>query len=124
MCMDDMFEKLPKNAYYAFNCLSRMEYGHVLKEMKLIIDEITFGIYVKNDGSIAEAVIEWILLNNEPVPQIRTFDDGLRIAYSEQFISAVKKLIPLGSFTPEQASRALIESGFTDESHNPLTPKD
>ena len=44
-------------------------------------NEIMIGEYHKDGGCISEMKIEWIFLNNKPVPQFQVFDDAWRTLY-------------------------------------------
>lgn len=110
--------ELPENAYYGFSCFSRMDYRDTLRGE--LIDEIVFGIYVRNDGCISEAAIGWEDLDGKPVLYVKAFDDGLQAAYSQKFLAVVRAIRQSDALTPEEVSKLLICEGFEDCSDDPL----
>lgn len=108
-----------KDAYYGFTHFSRMEYSDIPKDDSFI-DEITFGLYVRNDGCISEASIVWENLMGKPVFYVRSFGDGLKATFSQKFISIVNELKLQEYYSPEEVARLLIAEGFEDDSDRPL----
>lgn len=47
---------------------------------KSFIDEIVFGLYVRDSGCISETTIVWKNLMGKPVFYIRSFGDGLKVS--------------------------------------------
>jgi len=105
--------------YYGFTHFQRMKYKDIPRSE--FIDEVTFGIYARSGGALSEASVQWTHLGGELVPCIRVFDDGIKAAFSKQFMAVVDKLRNAGCFTPEQLSLLLIEQGFEDNSDTPLS---
>ncbi len=112
-------EKISDDAYFGFTHFSRMEYGD-LKMPTEFIDEITFGLYVRNDGCISEATIRWEYLSGKPVYHIGIYDDGLKAAFSQKFLAVAAQLKNDGYLSPEEICRILIAEGFEDNSSKPL----
>lgn len=115
----DFSLELPENAYYGFTCFSRMDYRDIPRAD--IIDEIVFGIYVRNDGCISEAIIGWEELGGKPVLYVHAYDDGLQAAYSQKFLAVVRAIRESDARTPKDVSRLLICEGFEDCSDEPLS---
>ena len=115
----DLSLELPENAYYGFTCFSRMSYRDIPRAD--IIDEIVFGIYVRNDGCISEATIGWEKLGGKPVLYVKAYDDGLQAAYSQKFLAVVRAIRESDALTPKDVSRLLICEGFEDCSDEPLS---
>ncbi len=116
-------EKLPENTYYGFTHFSRMNYSNLPRE-RGFIDEITFGLYVRDEGCISEASIHWEYLSGKPVYYIRVFDDGLKAAFSQKFLAVAEELKYDGYLAPEQVAGFLVSEGFEDRSDRPLKEKD
>lgn len=108
-----------KDTYYGFTHFSRMSYSDNPKDNSFI-DEITFGLYVRNDGCVSEATIVWEYLMGKPVFYVRSFGDGLKAAFSQKFISIVNELKSQEYYSPEEVARLLINEGFEDDSDRPL----
>lgn len=110
--------ELNKDVYYGFTHFNRMSYSNIVHpEFK---DEITFGLYVRNDGCISEASVRWEHLDGRYVPAFHIFEDGIRAAFSTKFLTVVDELRYMGDFTPVQLAEILIEQGFEDHSDKPL----
>ena len=108
-----------QKTYYGFIQQSRMNYGEV--PYGKVIDEITFGIYVENDGCISEAAFVWEKFGDGLTPYLRVFCDGITIAYSDNFKSLVNEIRDKDSITPNQIVELLLRHGFKDISDKPLT---
>lgn len=117
-------EKIPKKEsndeyYFGFTHFQRMEYRDIPHSE--FVDEITFGIYARSGGCLSEASVQWTHLDGRIVPFIRVFEDGIKAAFSKQFLAVVDKLRNMGDFTPKQLSEVLIEQGYEDNSDIPLS---
>jgi len=114
----DLSLSLPEGAYYGFTCYSRMHYRAAVQIDML--DEITFGIYVRGEGCVSEATIGWKRVGAAPTFFVRAYSDGLQAAYSQKFQAVVNELKIDEHFTPEEVSNYLISEGFEDCSDEPL----
>lgn len=112
--------ELSEDIYYGFTHFSRMSFSNIPHSD--FEDEITFGLYVRNDGCISEASVRWELLDGKLVPAFRIFEDGIKAAFSSKFLAVVDKLRYMGDFTPVQLAELLITQGFEDHSNEPLSP--
>lgn len=104
------------NTYYGFVQNSRMNNSYV--PCGKCIDKIVFGIYIENEGCISEATMIW---ENEIIPYLRIFCDGLLAAYSDKFMGIINELKGHDNIAPNEFSEMLIKHGFRDNSDKFLT---
>lgn len=104
--------------YYGFIQNSRMNYCAV--PYSKFVEEIVFGIYVKNDGCISEAAMVWEKTGSEVIPYFRVFCDGITAFYSEKFKEVATEISNQENITPKQFAELLLKHGFKDISDKPL----
>lgn len=75
---------------------------------------IQFGMYNPADGTSGEMTMQWEMLNNKLVPQLRAFDDSWKVLAT--FTDLIKKLAKWDdkNITEEQFAGLLSETGFKD----------
>ena len=98
--------------YYGFIQNSRMNYCPV--PYGKCIDEIVFGIYVENDGCISEAAMVWEKVENEIIPYLRVFCDGIKATFSERFKAVADEICDRSNLTPNEFAEILIKHEFKD----------
>lgn len=97
--------------YWGFTCLSRQNYtNEVRKEGE---DEILYGIYNQDRGTLAEIRITWDKVRVHVCIPAEAFP----LMISPTHEKVMERLLELGDvFTPEAFSEVLKEMGFEDNS--------
>jgi hypothetical protein len=99
-----------------FYHLSASWYGEANLRATEYIDDVTFGWFDEEDGSVhrdyAELSMRWYDLGGVPTPRLEIFSDGFRTLsmYSE----ILAELQNFGRITPEQFCIFLKDFGFKD----------
>ena len=119
--------KVKENPYYGFTCFSRQNYAQTIKLYGDENDSVEFGIYVRNDGCIAEMSMSWSTLQGKEVPKLAAFDDAFLLLVDPKIQDMFRLLQGYADdkkeLTPEAFSRLLLYLGFEDESDIKLDPK-
>lgn len=119
--------KVKENTYYGFTCFSRQDYAHRIKRYVDETDSVTFGIYVRNDGCIAEMTMSWSPLQGKEVANLGVFNDAFSLLADTRIQDVFRLLKDYADdkkeLTPEAFSRLLLYLGFEDNSDNKLDPK-
>lgn len=107
-----------KNVFRGFHWLSKKYYGIDYLKRTDYIDEITFGLYFQDNGTIGEIVVRWYNIDGIYTPKMSIYSDAWKV------LSTCKDLIDyLAQYdgedpTPEEFSNYLIECGFIDISND------
>lgn len=102
------------NVRRAFSQLSRAWYGEANLKNADFEDEIFFGLYSTDGGTIGEISVRWVNLNGELTPKITVFSDAWNV------LAQFKDLIDLlgkhdnENPTPKEFCKYLIGCGFVD----------
>lgn len=111
-----------KEAYYGFYQFSKQPYAAQLRPMleaNNIMDQVNFGIFVRNDGCIAEAQMSWHRLQSyKESPRLEMFDDAFLLFDDPVFKNLFQYLSDKQDFTPQQFCEMLLSFGFEDDSDN------
>lgn len=123
----NFYRKTKRKPNLQFTHLKRMCYAESViplhkKKNEFFDDRITVCLYGTGKKEyVSELQVVWLKFDNTPyddefLPHIEVFADGLEVAYCDEFKKALDMVKANKNFTPEDFSRALVSCGFVDKS--------
>jgi len=108
-----------EDLYWGFTQFSRQVYADTVTIRSE--DEIMYGIFSMDGGTLAEIGMRWYRLGRECVPRMECFSEAFFLLKSPMHQRIFKRLQnEPDNFTPEEFASLLIEMGFQDDSDRPL----
>lgn len=109
--------------FWGYHQHSRSYYAANVPLGKDIADDVWFGAFSREGGTVGEMVVQWIKLDKRLVPHLQVFDDAWKVlALASQELMPKLSEVDGQNITPEQFCQILNSLGFEDVTR--ITPED